>query len=355
MGMPLISVIVPSLRPSQIVRCLASIERYTGDIDYEVVVVSPFDIQPHPNVVHVKEAKSEGVYKAVSNGFEQAKGEYVICLCDECRATPLWAANMIAFMRPHDDEIFEGSFRQFHAKGEEPEFTIYGKLYAPFSCIRRDKVASIAGLLDCRYKSFCGDPDLSLRVWSSGGRVETCPNAWLYTAESNDDVHKSNLGDYLIADEEAFLRRWHHIWAQPTECKTFRACHGVRKLPLALPPEECVKLYVSIQRGDWETVKNVLFSNRSDACVFPESLPILYDYAIKMLSWPHSPKKTAYAVIKWLRKKGYAPSPFDARLLKESLLTREQGWRAVIYFALRVIRLILIIIFNFVMRLFDRT
>jgi len=51
---PLVSIILPSLRPSQLAQCLASIERYTVGIDYEVVVVSPFDIEPHSNVVHVR-------------------------------------------------------------------------------------------------------------------------------------------------------------------------------------------------------------------------------------------------------------------------------------------------------------
>ena len=54
MHMPLISIILPSLRRSELTQCLASIERYTRGIDHEVVVVSPFDVEPHPNVVHVK-------------------------------------------------------------------------------------------------------------------------------------------------------------------------------------------------------------------------------------------------------------------------------------------------------------
>jgi len=217
MDKPLVSVILPSLRPFQLAQCLASIERHTGDIDYEVVVVSPFDIEPHPNVVHVKETKSEGVYKAVANGYEQAKGEYIIHIPDDCRATPHWTANMIAFMRPHNDEIFEGNFRHFDVRGERPEPGIYGKLYAPFLCIRRDKVARIGGLMDCYYKSFWGDLDLSLRVWHCGGRVETCPNAWVYHADCNDDVYKRSHSSYFIYDRQAFIQRWHHLYAQPGE------------------------------------------------------------------------------------------------------------------------------------------
>ena len=125
----LISVIIPSLRPLQLRQCLASIERYTADIEYEVIVVSPFDIDMSQNVVHVKESKSEGVYRAVAAGYERAKGEYIIHIPDDSRATPLWAVNMIAFMKPHDGEIFEGNFRHFDARGERPEPGFYGKLF----------------------------------------------------------------------------------------------------------------------------------------------------------------------------------------------------------------------------------
>lgn len=333
MDKPLVSIIVPSLRPSQLAPCLASIHRYTVGIDYEVVVVSPFDIEPHPNVVHVKEARAEGLHQATTSGYEQAKGEYIIIIYDDSWATPLWAANMIAFMRPHDDEIFEGSFQLFKARGELPEVTLYGKLYAQCFCIRRDKVAGIGGLMDCYYKSCWGDPDLSLRVWHSGGRVETCPDAWLYFVECDDDVHKSSIKRYLVRDQEAFFQRWHHIHGQPGQGRTYLACFGMRRCTLSpeLPPEECVKLLVSIRNRDWKTVKNILMSENSDGCIFPESLPVLYNYVMKLLPLPRSPKTTLYAVIKWLRKKGCAPSPFNAKLLKESLLTHERRWRTVVY------------------------
>jgi glycosyltransferase involved in cell wall biosynthesis len=320
-------------------------------------VVSPFDIKPHPNVVHVRELKREGVIKAVTCGYEQSKGQYIIVMADDNRATPHWVTNMIAFMRPHDDEIFEGRFRHLLASGEQHESTVYGKLFACFFCIRRDKIARVGGLFDCCYKAFWADPDLSLRVWHNGGRVETCPNAWVYSANYDDEIHIASVSTYFDHDQEAFFQRWYHIYAQPGETRTSEACQGTRSVRLTplLPPEECVKLYISIWSGDWETVKNILKSDTKDVCIFPESLPILYHYALMKLFSPRSPHKILYAVIKWLRKKGYAPSPFNAKFLKESLLTHERGWRAIIYFALRVIRLIGIIVLYPAMRFLDRS
>lgn len=335
MSGPGVSIILPSLRPFQLAQCLASIERYTVDIDYEVVVVSPFDIDPNPNIVHVKEVSREGVCRAVTAGYERARGEYVILMADDSRATPLWVTNMIAFMRPHDDEIFEGRFQHFQATGVVPEFTVYGKLYTGFFCIRRDKVARIGGLFDCYYRGFWADPDLSLRVWHHGGRVETCPNAWVYSADCPDDVHENSYNKYFVRDQEAFFRRWYHIYAQPGESRSFAACQGRKPIPSSLmPPEECVKLYISLQRQDWGNVKNILNSDNDDVCIFPESLPVLYDYAMQMLLLPGHPKKIHYAVIRWLYQKGYPRSPFDAQLFKKNRLFIQQwDWRADIHTA----------------------
>ncbi len=337
MDKPLTSIILPSLRPSQLARCLASIERYTETIDYEVVVISPFDIEPHPNVVHVKETGAEGLYQAVASGYERAKGEYIIHIPDDSRATPLWAANMIAFMRPHDDEIFEGNFRHFDAKGERPEPGIYSRLYAPFFCIRRDKADRIGGLMDCYYKRFWGDPDLSLRVWHNGGRVETCPNTWVYHAECSDEIHESSYKSYFIRDRDAFIQRWHHIYAQPDE--SFGGSQPVKTImkPLSsqLPPEECAKLYISMQRRDWKTISKVLMSEDTDACLYPEGLPILYNSAVEMLCSPLSPKKTLYSILEWLRENGYVPSEFDVKL--EDLSIRRWALNSAVDITLAVI------------------
>ncbi len=72
-----------------------------------MVVIAPFPIEPHPNVVYVKESNPRGYYWAISDALEFASGKYIIHIADDCRATPFWASKMIEFMTPHDNEIFE--------------------------------------------------------------------------------------------------------------------------------------------------------------------------------------------------------------------------------------------------------
>lgn len=217
MNEPLYTIMIPSLRPSQLTECLASIECYRESIDYEVIVISPFDIEPHPNVVHMKETESEGSYKALAMGYKQAKGEYITILPDDCRATPSFMTNMVKFMRLHDNKVFEGNFRLFNNNGERPEPGYYHKLIAPFFCIRRDITEQVGGLIDCYYRSFYGDSDLSLRVWHCGGQVQTCPNAWIRHVDYSDEIHRNSYNNYFQHDREAFIKRWHHIYAPPGE------------------------------------------------------------------------------------------------------------------------------------------
>ncbi|MDO8568157.1 MAG: radical SAM protein [Dehalococcoidales bacterium] len=307
---PLLSIILPSLRSVQLAQCLDSIKHYTQGIAYEVIVISPLDFGPQPDVVFIKESKAEGIYNAVAAGYERARGEYIIHIPDDVRATPLWAASMISFMRPHDNEIFEGNFRHFGATGERPEPGYYGKLFAPFLCVRRDKVERIGGLMDRAYYSFFGDADLSLRVWHQGGRVATAPDAWIYHADCSDDVHQTSSNSYFSRDREVFILRWHTIFARPDDTMDFYASTPIARptVPPKLPPEQSVKLYVSLKRRDWKTVKNVLASTDRDAAIYPESLPALHDLIVEMRRQPRTRQQTLDSVMEWVRARGYAPS-----------------------------------------------
>jgi len=337
MSGPVVSILLATLRPTQAERCLESIHRYTRDIEYEVVVVSTFVVATHPNVVHVRETKREGMYRAIALGLKQAKGEYIIQIADDCRATPKWAANMVAFMRPHDSEIFEGSFRHFDVRGERAEQGHYGKPIAPFICIRRDVIPEVGGLMDLYYQTFFGDPDLSLRVWHAGGRVETCPNAWVYHCDCDDELYEYRYNSYFNRDLEAFIRRWYHIYGRPGDTPLGHES-PLRKQTLSpeLPPEECTKLYVSIQRRDWKTVKNIIMSNSSDACIYPEGFPTLHSLVMQMLRWPLNPKKTLYSVLEWLCENGYAPAASTLRL-EQSMSLRKRIWRFFAQVALSIV------------------
>lgn len=220
----LVSIIVPSLRPELAEGCINSIHKNAGDLDYEIVVVSPFDVEPHEKVVHVKEKERGGTGKAIATGYKKAEGEYIMHFNDHCRV--LTSLNiMMDFMRPHDKEIFEGRFFTIDVKTMDAEkqgvliergdyvdhaIRVFGKVFAGFMCMRKDKADEIGGFLDYPYyKAWFLDPDLSLRVWKAGGRMETCNDArvLLLPEPKNDTVVPQNR-KYYKEDSEAFHKRW---------------------------------------------------------------------------------------------------------------------------------------------------
>ena len=232
-----LSIIVASLRPGQLEKCLESIEHHTANVDYEVVVIAPFPVCPRPRLVYIPEIEPIGMYVAVNMGFARAQGKYIINIPDDARATLNWAANMLAFMKPHDTEIFEGNFRHFDLiNGERPEPGYYGKLYAPFFCIRKAVAIRIGGLMRTCYHRFFGDPDLSMRVWFSNGAVATCPDAWVYHNDCKDRVYQNGYDKYFATDRDTFMWRWQPVYGRSREVPV--SLPVKRMVPFALPPTE---------------------------------------------------------------------------------------------------------------------
>jgi GT2 family glycosyltransferase len=307
-----LSIIIPTLRREEMRRCLASIEKYTADIRYEVLIIAPFDWPDQSDVVLVREEKPEGVYRAVSRGFEVAAGEYVIHMPDDARATPGWAQNMISFVEAHPG-LVEGNFRHFDVRGERPEPGVYGRLYAPFLCMKRADIRRVGGLMDPHFRSFWGDPDLSLRVWHAGGEVRTCPDAWIYHADHDDTIHKRSLSQYFTADREAFMARWEPIYGVPGV--PFRGSVPIaHQLPRTPPPERCTKLFQALMREDWTAMERLVTDAAGEVCV--EALPVLYrtlcdraasrsggEVLQQALSW------TRAAIHRWAMESGEISSP----------------------------------------------
>lgn len=212
MSKPAVSIVIPSVRPVELETCLSSIDIYTSDIDYEVLVTTAFEIEKHKNTIRIKEDKLEGTYCAVSKAYEHVKGTYIVHIPDDARATQNWLANMLIFMKPHDKEIFEGSFRYYDNNGEGDQHGYFGKHFAAFICIRKEVADQIGGLMDLSYRSFYGDPDLSMRVWNNGGKVLTCHNAWLQREDCLDSNHIHSHNMYFSIDERTFIKRWYSIY-----------------------------------------------------------------------------------------------------------------------------------------------
>ncbi len=195
----MISIILPSLRRRAVIR---RIKEFSGD--YEIIVVSPFIVK---GAVHIYEPYPLGSIHAHNLAYRNCSGDYIMWWADDTSPTENCLENMVNFVKGKD--LFIGSFRVKDRRGTElVQWSINGKLYACFGCVARETLDSIGGYFNPMYKSYWADPDMSLRVWGKGGRVEVCPDAWVITEGISDKISVENSKKYFQQDMETFVKRW---------------------------------------------------------------------------------------------------------------------------------------------------
>jgi len=206
-----VSVLLPSLRADAAARVIGELARTNPAADYEVIVVSPFEIDGH-NVVHVNEPERRGVIHAVNQAYAAAAAEHVVVWSDDALPQHDCLRRIVDFVKSHDAP-FVASFSRRGGNGKRAEqWSVYGKLYAGWLCTSRRTIAAAGGLFAPDYKNYWADPDFSLRVWTLGGTVEVCPTAWIIVEQIDDTVKAENLNTSFGADTDAFFERWHATW-----------------------------------------------------------------------------------------------------------------------------------------------
>jgi len=206
----MISIIIPTIRKNQIKECLDQIIATTHGIEYEMIVVSPYEVPVFKNTKWLRECRLEGVNRAVEKGFAIAQGEYIMTLSDEDRFTDGYLRTMFDHVDPHKGELFIGNPGLFGGVGPSvrPAIGYFGLMFAPFPFLHRDTIEALGGLYDPIFKSFFADPDLSLRCWAQGGIVSRCPEARLYHRHIEDKIHTRAYNKNFLKDESTFIKRW---------------------------------------------------------------------------------------------------------------------------------------------------
>ncbi|MGK7903695.1 MAG: glycosyltransferase family 2 protein [Hormoscilla sp.] len=210
--MPELSILLPSLRRENTIKRIEEFSQTNGEVDYEIIVVSPFVVEGD-RVIHVLEDEPKGSVCAQNMAYANSSGKYIVIWTDDISPTNNCLVEMLNFVKGKPDP-FIGVFRVKRKNGvEEPQWLIYGKLQVCFGCTSRNTITRVGGYLDPVFKSFWSDPDLSLRTWEKGGQVSTCPSAWLISDPkelgSIEIVEQGNTSKYLDKDIETFLNRWH--------------------------------------------------------------------------------------------------------------------------------------------------
>src|SRR5689334_2533687 len=90
-----ISLTLPSVFPDDLNRTLDMIYATTRTLDYEIVVVSPFEVAK-PRVTWVREDEPRGNVPAQAAAFEHATGDFVVALSDDVVLADNWDGISVA-------------------------------------------------------------------------------------------------------------------------------------------------------------------------------------------------------------------------------------------------------------------
>lgn len=212
MPSPLISVLLPTIRPHLFRTAFDSIRAAAGRLTYEVIVVADF-----PSVFECQEPERHlccrwiererhGPIDAINTAAAVARGTYLFVFNDESTldANALEVLYDEAAKRP----------RCLYTPRHEPywNFSYYMKPFAPFPFVHRDLVTMLGGLFDPAYGGFYADPDLSMRAHAMGVPIVTVHGAMLrHTNNMSAEGHQENLAAFLTQDRATFRSRWDHL------------------------------------------------------------------------------------------------------------------------------------------------
>ena len=212
-----VSITLPSLFPDLLARALAAIEAAIGGIEYEIVVVSPFEVR-HANVVWVREEAPSGNIAAQNLAYRQCTGDVIATMTDDIVPQPGWMARAL-------DHLLAGERRNalFVTGVSHVPFagTVFGIYYPFLPLARRSTFEAVGGYFAPEFHAHYGDPDLGLRVWAAGGRAEPLLPPLvtpLGAARGSAPEAPAKRSSYR-ADRARFIAKWKDTFGRgwPTE------------------------------------------------------------------------------------------------------------------------------------------
>jgi GT2 family glycosyltransferase len=225
-----LSIVVPTCnRAALLDKCLMAIAA-TTHCDYELIVVDGASTDQTPAVLErarqalgerlqvIREEQRQGFVRATNRGFRAATGRHLIWLNDDAR--PLPGALDSAIDQLHRSEAGTGLLALFH-RWDKPKNVAYetrhghatyrvlhvrGTLYANFAMGLRATYERL-GHFDERYYVCAADPDLSLKCWHAGLRVEP---AWGAIIEHDEHHDERRAADNArgIEDNNQLFAKW---------------------------------------------------------------------------------------------------------------------------------------------------
>lgn len=203
-----LSILLPSLRKELAERTIREFAQNNLNCNYEVIVVSPFEIEGE-RVRHVFEGdKQLGSVQATRLAYKYAQSPYIMYFSDDVSPANNCLNNMLEFVKSKS-EPFIGAFKMMQGNKEIGPFGAYGRLYACYGMLSKDTIDAIGGFFNSQYMYSWVDIDMSLRCWESKGKVEICDYAIVYPRQIEDDIYIKHRKETWSQDVDTFMKLWH--------------------------------------------------------------------------------------------------------------------------------------------------
>jgi hypothetical protein len=201
-----VSITLPSLFPTLLGKCLTHIRATVTGIDYEVVVVSPFEVEG-PDIVWVREDRPAGNCAAHRLAYVHSSGDVIVTLSDDRLPRAGWLTAVLHDLVRRERERPGTCLGLAH----EPNIlgTVFGIYYPFFPVAFRHTIERAGGYFSADFAAHFGDADLGLRIWRAGGRCLPCFDAKLDYVGLRDDVLESaHRQEKFLADMALFVDKW---------------------------------------------------------------------------------------------------------------------------------------------------
>ena len=225
-----LSIVIPTADRAEFLK--RGLESLRGGVEcsFEVIVVNGASADATPHVLAdardwlgdrltvIDEARREGFVKAANKGFRAARGLHLTWLNDDARALPGSLDRAVAQIeRSPQNVAFLALFHRWHSLRNVAYETIHdgqtyrlchvrGTLYANFALGRRQTFERL-GFFDERYFFYGADPDLSLKAWSAGLRVEPAYAAWI-DHDEHADARRARDAECGRDDNQMLFAKW---------------------------------------------------------------------------------------------------------------------------------------------------
>jgi GT2 family glycosyltransferase len=227
---PELSIVVPTCeRAGLLRRCLASLVAGV-ECEHEIIVVDGASTDGTASVlsearsilgerlVVIREMQRGGFVRAANAGFAAARGRCLTWINDDAR--PLPGALDAAVGQLHRSPPGVGLLAMFHRSNATRNvayeadqggqryrlFHVRGTLYANFAMGRADTFNRL-GFFDQRFYVNGADPDLSLKAWHAGLRVEPAMESMI-DHDEHVDARRYGDADRGAGDNAALFAKW---------------------------------------------------------------------------------------------------------------------------------------------------